>query len=296
MTRDKLQHISAALLLLGAALIGCDDDSSSAGTAMTDADAGADTSEAEDTGEVAVDTGGGAEDTSVDAPVVEPVSDRTLVEQPLLGDTPLDNRFSDPSFQSLDARHWFYVETGIFGSIVTMQRNDLAVTPTGMPTLSDPGDDPEGGRVLLGMGVPAEGAMMASVWIGDADLGEQPPEAVLVGLIALGRDGVEEAVELTWGDAHEDVGGIRWWRAEAVIEEPKMGFLYLSIEGINKGNFHVHAPVLVDVDGSRARLNPRPTLTRELRPTERAALERLGEVMRSSLKRPEGARRLPPRP
>lgn len=264
------------ITLLAGALCaaGCDDGS----TTYSSATNGDENNEVNNTANNVDEPDAGEEpDGGDDEPDVgPPANGRTLGERPLMGDLPLNNHFADPTFKQLDGRFWLYYDTVRF-QFSPIARDIVAESPTGTPLISDASQGVSGGALLLGLARAPEGAAYVSILVGNpSPLLESP--VMSVGLIGTGLDGRDGYYPLRLTDEPAfQSGGVRWWRMETVIEEPLLGLVYLSVDGLRGGDYSLTAPTLIPADSMRSqRLRPdvaAPRAARALNRVEATAVE-----------------------
>lgn len=180
-----------------------------------------------------------------------PANGRTLGERALMGELPVNNHFGDPNFRQLDGRFWLYFDTLQF-QFSPIAREIAAESPTGTPLISDASRNVGGSSLLLGLARAPRGASYVSILVGNpSPLIESP--VISIGLIGAGLDGRDGYYPLQVTDEPAfQSGGKRWWRMEAFIEEPLLGLVYLSVEGLRGGDYSLTGPTLVPATTMRS--------------------------------------------
>ncbi len=238
------KHLSILIVLVASLAIAaaCQDDTGYSASAVENNDTNNDQNNDENNDQNNDDNNDDNNDVNNDPPVV--ANPRTLVEAPLLGSLPVENGFFDPLFAQIDGRFWLAYDIQRF-DFATLRRTVLTETPTGTPAVSDFGNGPGGQRLLLGGArAPLADASYASIWVGSRSENQQRPplEIALIGATINGED---TAFVLDWtADPPMEINGVFWSKAEVNIPQTLYGFVYLSVTGLEQGNYMLNGPVL----------------------------------------------------
>lgn len=204
-------------------------------------------------------------DASPDAEVVQnPL--RSLGSRGLFAETPVENRFFDPTFAQIDGIAWNPIHP--FGYDICPVTRLHQRTPKGQPALTlEPPPSRSSGQVV-GMAKGAPGPMVVSVWLGrQVGTDVSGLRASLFGLFLQGAS----AVELTANPAVEPVvlDGVTWVYHSGYLEDGPLSWAYLRISNDNIAPLYISAPVLMRDGGQTRRVAPQvPAVHRPLLPVE----------------------------
>jgi hypothetical protein len=236
--------LDALIVALALALVACGRPSSSVADAAVDVDAGPD---------------GG----------VEPPPLRALMSRGLFAQTPVENRFFDPTFAQIDGIAWspFSPLSYDIAAVTRLHQR----TPVGQTALRLERPAGQSFGQVVGMAKGAPGPMQVSVWLGRFEGTNVAGLTVaLYGLFETGSGGVglqpDPEVALVMLD------GVTWVYFSAYIAQGPMSWSYLRIVNNDISPLFITAPVLVRVSAQARRLTSgrAPAAIRPLLPVERA--------------------------
>jgi len=194
---------------------------------------------------------------------------RSLTRRGLFAQTPVENRFFDPTFALIDGVAWspFHPLSYDLCPVTRLHQP----TPLGQPALRLERPAGQSTGQVVGMAKGAPGPMEVSVWLGR--LVGTNVAAYRVALYGLFLDGSGAA------DLEPDpilapvvMGGVTWVQHRAYIADGPLSWAYLWITNQDIVPLFITAPVLVRVTAQTRRLWPRiPAALRPLLPLERAS-------------------------
>ena len=171
---------------------------------------------------------------------------RKLIQKPLFGQMPLDNRVSHPEFTVVDGLSWFPWCEKCSALPVRMF---LPSTPLGQPAVRLPTLGQEEPFHLIGMVKGMDGPLEVSVWLGRKMVDNKTPEfsdteAAFVGLYpAKGYGEVFLAEDKSTQPRVLD--GIHWMRAAVWIKEPPVGWANLIVTDSLGHGLYVSSPIVI---------------------------------------------------
>jgi hypothetical protein len=204
-------------------------------------------------------------DAGSDAGTAQPL--RAMESRGLFGQTPIQNRFFDPTFSQIDGIAWSPFSPSY--SICPVTRLHQR-TPQGLPALRLDRSAGQASGQVTGMAKGAPGPMEVSVWLGrlvGTDVSEL--RISLYGLF-LGGD---SAVALVPDPGRELVvmDGVTWVYYRAFLADGPVSWAYLFVVNQSAEPLFLTAPVFVRVSAQARRLlSMIPAVHRPLLPVERA--------------------------
>jgi len=186
-----------------------------------------------------------AEDATV-APDLAPPPLRKLVQKPLFGQMPLDNRVSHPEFTIIDGLSWFPWCEKCHDLPVRMF---LPSTPLGQPAARLPTLGQEEPFHLIGMVKGMDGPLEVSVWLGRKMVDSKTPdfsdtEAAFVGVFP--EKGYGEVFLAEDGSTKPRVlDGIHWMRTAVWLKEPPVGWANLIVTDSLGHGLYVTSPIVI---------------------------------------------------
>jgi len=192
---------------------------------------------------------------------------RHLIDRPLFGDLPVENRIFDPTF-ALPTFAWSLYDSDAQLTDPTLTLRADAPTRTPALRLGVSGTT-WNGQTAMGMARGGEAPLFAAVWVSVPD-GAVDPDVEIIGFeIASTDDWYYPLYPATDVPAYIDDRGARWVRFEARIEEDLPGWVALAVWGTTP--LELTGPTLIQglpttglqVGPLPARATPRPATARK---------------------------------
>jgi hypothetical protein len=176
---------------------------------------------------------------------------RQMTSRALFGETPIDNRFLDPMFSSIDGSAWIaFNETNNWPNAVRSIRRGA---PLSAPVLLVDKDAGSRSVMVNGMAKGVPGPFELTVWVGrpvDAD-NPQAPEISFTGFFAgIGEQALDVSPDPT--STPYVAEGIRWERWGVAGSDGPIGWANLFIEELSNSDLLIGAPVLLSVTAAPA--------------------------------------------
>lgn len=209
-------------------------------------------------------------DTGPDAAAADDASPlRSLARRGLFAQTPVENRFFDPTFAQIDGVAWSPFHPLSYDVCPVTRLHQL--TPLGQPAirLERPAGQTSG--QVVGMAKGAPGPMEVSVWLGRlVGTNVAALRVALYGLFLGGGSAVDLEPDSNLAPVVMD--GVTWVRYSAYLADGPLSWAYLWITNQDIVPLFITAPVLVRVTAQTRRTRPRiPAVHRPLLPLERAS-------------------------
>ena len=197
-------------------------------------------------------------DLAVDAP--PPL--RKLIQKPLFGQMPLNNRVSHPEFTVFDGLSWFPWCEKCSALPVRMF---LPSTPLGQPAVLLPTLGQEEPFHFLGMVKGMDGPVEVSVWLGRKMVDGKPPdfsdtEAAFVGVFPAQGYG-EVFLNVDNSTQPRVLDGTHWMRVAVWLKKPPVGWANLIVTDSLGHGLYVSSPTVIPMqtqpDYQKMSLEPR---------------------------------------
>ncbi len=213
---------------------------------------------------------------------------RHLERRGLFAQTPVENRFMDPSFALIDGVAWspFSLSTYEVSQVTRLHQP----SPAGLPVLRlEPPSGATTGQVM-GMAKGAPGPMDISVWVGRlVGTNVSDLRLSLFGLFLGSGGGVDLEADQ---QAPLEIGGVSWVSYRAHLQDGPASWAYLFIVNESVAPLFVSAPVLVRAAAQTRRAGRgAPAVVRPLRPDERESWMAWQQRLRDRFGVPSGAPR-----
>ncbi len=199
--------------------------------------------------------------------VTDPPPLRSLTRRELFAQTPVENRFFDPTFSQIDGFAWspFSPTYGLCPVTRLHQR-----TPLGQPALRLERPAGQATGQVVGLAKGAAGPMEVSVWLGRfVGTNVAALRVSLYGLFVVG----DSAVNLEADPSREPVvlDGVTWVYHSAFLADGPVSWAYLYVINQDAAPLFISAPVFMRVSAENRRLRSRlPADHRPLLPGEQA--------------------------